>query len=324
MLIVYSFSAIIAALAGLSGFIHYLISRNTFGNPLLFFYKAEATLLFFPRIKSFFYTPNMFVTFAHIGLVTIACLYFLLNKKSNTKVLKILLFASSIIISVAVFLAGSQCLSGVLLTIFMLLFLFKGRTAAVLRYVVFIVTFLVMIFAVFTTIWMIYPLEVNNDFSNKFVDVRVNYAYSHHIIPSIYGFLMFQEHPFLGVGIGTFTALYPKYIKDEIEFFSSSRLQVSPDRILDPHNTYTGMLTEGGVFGFLAMIALLFAFIKMLLPHGEKNDSPVSSCLLAGLLGYLFNAFFIDVMTMRHFWIFLAFIFIFYKKRKEISYEANT
>jgi O-antigen ligase len=107
----------------------------------------------------------------------------------------------------------------------------------------------------------------------------------------------------------------------DIEKISSTRLQVPPDRILDPHNTYTGALAEYGLLGFLAIVTLFINFIAMLFGRGKTKPDILSYCLLAGLLGFLFNALFIDIMTMRHFWIFLAAILIFYKNRKE-AYDA--
>lgn len=323
LLAAYSLSAIIAVLVGLGAFLSYAVTRKLEGNPFLFFWAPESSLLFLPRIKSFFYTTNMFATFEHIGLVTTACVYFSINKNRNVKILKILLFTSFIITAIAIFLAGSQTLAGVLLTIFMVLCLFKGRMVTVLRYAIFIFTFLVMIFVSCATIWMIYPVKINNDFQNRIIDVQVNYAYSHHIIPSIYAVSMFKKYPLLGVGIGTFADQYPKYIRADIEKLSSARMQISPDRILDPHNTYTGALAEWGLLGFMAMIALFIKFITMLFPYAEGNTGIFSRCLLAGLLGFLFNALFIDIMMMRHFWIFLAMVFIFYKNRKEIRHELK-
>lgn len=316
LLAVYSLSAVIAASTGLAAFWDYLITGRAAGNPFLFFWAAESSVLFFPRIKSFFYTPNMFVSFEHIGLVTAIGMLFLLNADTRKKAILSVCIGMMLI---AVFLAGSQCLAGALLTLFIISLKFKSRIARILKYIIFISTLLVIIFAFFTTVWMIYPVKIDNDREGKAINININYAYSHHIIPSIYGISMFRDHPFLGVGIGTFQDRYPKYIQMDIEKISSVKMQVPPDRILDPHNTYTGALAEYGLLGFLAMLALFASFIKLLAGRVKERSDMLSYCLLAGLLGFLFNALFIDIMMMRHFWIFLAMILILHKNRKEAN-----
>lgn len=310
LLFVYSFSAVISASVGLGAFLNYLITHRLAGNPFLFTCASESSLLFFPRIKSFFYTTNMFVSFEHIGLVTSICLLFL--SIGNTVKRNILLVSIGLIM-MSILLAGSQCLAGVLLTFFIISLQFRSRIMRILKYIVFICTSLVIVFAFCATVWMIYPVKLDNDIQGKTINLSINYAYSHHLIPSIYAFSMFQGHPLFGVGIGTFTDQYPRYINMDIEKLSSARLQVDPYRVLDPHNTYTGALAERGLLGFFAMFVLFLQFIKMLTRDISLTENtlfnPVYFSLLAGFIGFIFNGLFIDIMMMRHLWVFMAIIF---------------
>jgi O-antigen ligase len=319
LLIVFSCTAVIAAMLGLGAFINYLITRNL--NPLLFFYHVESSVLFFPRIQSYFHTPNMFASFEHIGLATLFCMYFLIKREKASPILNSLLIIAVAIVTVSIFLAGSQILAGVLLTIFIITWLFRGKVMTVVRYIVFLATFAIIIFAICATIWMIYPLKIDNNIQQRWFNIQINTAYSHHIIPSIYAVSMFRDHPLIGVGIGTFGDRYPKYINQEIEKISSDRMKVPADRVLDPHNTYTGALAEWGVLGFFAMIILFTQLIIMLYRVNKPGNNLLSDglrfSLLAGFLGFLFNGLYIDIIMMRHLWIFMAIIFIFSKVNNE-------
>lgn len=325
LLIVFSCAAVITAMLGLGAFINYLITRNL--NQLLFFYPVEKSVLFFPRIKSYFHTPNMFASFEHIGLATLFCLYFLIKKEKSPPIFKSLLITAVTVVIVSIFLAGSQILAGALLTIFIITWLFRGKVMTVVRYIVFSATFAIMVFAICATIWMIYPLKIDNDIQQRWFNIQINTAYSHHIIPSIYAISMFKEHPIFGVGMGTFGDRYPKYINQEIEKISSDRMNVPADRVLDPHNTYTGALAEWGVLGFFAMIILFTQLIIMLYRINKPGNSLLSDglrfSLLAGFLGFLFNGLFIDIIMMRHLWIFMAIIFIYSKVNNEEAINAR-
>lgn len=309
LLISFSLAALIAALVGLGAFIHYLFTHNLQANPFLHFHSDQSSVIFFPRIKSFFYTPNMFAAFEHIGLTVLSGLFFLIKKEKTVRIFDFLSFLAISCVIVSITLAGSQILAGVSLTVFMTTWLFRGKIMTTIRYVAFLSSFVVIIFGVCATIWTIYPLEIKNDFQQRWLNIQINTAYSPHIIPSIYAISMFKKHPILGVGIGTFRDQYQKYT--DINKFSSVSMEVPID-ISDPHNTYTGALAEWGSLGFLAMIIFFIQFIRMLIWRNNFGDSVLSDglrfSLLAGFVGFLFNGLFIDIIMMRHLWIFLAII----------------
>lgn len=309
LLAAYSLAAVFAALLGIFAFINYLITTNL--NSLLFYHPVEKSVLFFPRIQSFFYTPNMFASFEHIGLTLLFALLFIIKEEKTPPIF--LLFTAIAIMTVSAFLAGSQTFAGISLTIFMVSCLVKGKIMVIVRYFVFLSALTITTFAACATIWMIYPMEIKNDQQEKWLNIRINTAYSHHIIPSIYAISMFKEHPIFGVGIGTFGDQYPRYINIDIEKISSDRMEVPADRILDPHNTYTGAMAEWGLLGSIAMIILFAQFIRILIYNNNKSSvlsDGLRFCLLAGFVGFLFNGFFIDIIMMRHLWIFMAIIFI--------------
>lgn len=321
ILIAYSSVSAFVALVGLGAFIQYLITRNPNVNSFLFYYSVESSVLFFPRIKSFFYTPNMFASFEHIGIATFLGLFFLIKNGEKASNSRYLLLIAIFFLTVSIFLAGSQVFAGVLLTIFLSLWLFGGKIMTAIRYVTFLLTVIVLIFAICATIWMIYPLKIGSVTQNRItnINLQINRAYSHHIIPSIYAISMFKKHPLLGVGIGTFSDQYPEYINLDIERWSGVRMKVPLDRVLDPHNTYSGALAEWGALGFIAMSIMFFQFIRLLTicnkpAYGLLSDG-LRFSLLACFVGIVLNAIFIDIIMMRHLWVFLAIVFILFKIR---------
>lgn len=315
LMFVYSVSAVIVALAGLAAFLKSGGSMSASGSShLLYHHPAESSVLFFSRIQSFFYTPNMFAIYEHTALAVIMALFFWLKSQGSPLLPRILLLIGAGIIFISVFFAGSQTFAGILLSLFIMSWLFRGKLAAFMRYAVFLIVMAAACLAICATLWMIYPLKVTHDPKEELLNVNINVAYSHHVIPSFYALSMFREHPFLGVGAGTFTGQYPKYVDFKIEKNSCLRMKEPIGYVLDPHNTYTGLLAEWGIIGLSALIGVFIALIRMLILSYKRNESLLSDgarfSLLAGFIGFLFNALFIDVVMMRHLWLMMAIIFI--------------
>ena len=68
------------------------------------------------------------------------------------------------------------------------------------------------------------------------------------------------------------------------------------------------------------MLSIFVYMFRILKPghvngEGDLTFDSLRIVLLAGLIGFLLNAFFIDSMMLRHFWLFMAFIVIFGKLR---------
>lgn len=98
---------------------------------------------------------------------------------------------------------------------------------------------------------------------------------------------MIKTHPFIGHGLNTYNANYPKY--------KSPKIMGNPYA----HNSYLQMLAEIGIVGFASFIILmayiygrgLFYLTKM--PRGELES--LSSGAMAGITGLFIHAFFDNV-----------------------------
>lgn len=314
LLVAYSIGAVIASLIGLSALFFYYITRNAADNAFLVLNKYEASLIPIPRIKSFFYTPNMFSSFAHVGFVALLSLFFLTDRGPSPLSKSVKLISISVV-TISLFLTGSQTMAGFVLTLFLTSFLFKSKVISVIRYMLFPITIAILLFAACATIWMIFPIKIDMDPQSRDLDIRINYAYSYHILPSVYAMSMLRKHPIIGVGIGTFADQYPSYINIDIDKITAAKQGMPAGLAIDPHNTYSGALAEWGILGFLGMLSIfMYMFSILTRTASTKNNHSYESVrrvLLAGLIGFLISAFFIDSMMLRHFWLFMAFIVIF-------------
>ena len=92
---------------------------------------------------------------------------------------------------------------------------------------------------------------------------------------------MIKEHPFLGVGVNTYTKNFPKYKPKDY-----------PD-VRYTHNSYLHMAAEVGVVGaglFLAfLICLIASAAKAIKRSVEGVDKDLFAGLLAGIIGFLIH-----------------------------------
>lgn len=119
------------------------------------------------------------------------------------------------------------------------------------------------------------------------VDQRTSFAYV--------SWKMFCDHPLLGVGFGRFYDRKLPYLSDRSQSFELESI-----RPLHHHNTLLGILTETGLVGLLAYLALLAAWCWQawrLAAPGEH--APWARCqgilMLALLTNYLCSAVFHDL-----------------------------
>lgn len=313
LLAAYSIGAVTAALIGLGSLTLYLLKGDLGNNPLLMLANYQASLLSLPRIKVFYSTPSFFASFEHVGLIALFSIYFLTKKISSLSE-KRLILVSVIAILASLSQTGSRMIAGSVAALFIISFLFEGKIFTILRYILFTITTLILIFVICASIWMIYPISINANHPTRDLIVHINYAYSYHAICNIYALSMFRKHPIFGVGIGTFMDNYPSYINKDIEMITADRYGVSLGEAIDPHNTFTGALAEWGIAGFAVMIAMFVYLFKVLI---SGTADSVRMVMLAGFVGLILNAFFIDSMMLRHFWLFMAFIVIFDNIRRK-------
>ena len=115
--------------------------------------------------------------------------------------------------------------------------------------------------------------------------------------------IAFFRHPLVGLGGGNFTdytkqlkteGIYPTYLSD-----------------FDPLSTYFGALSELGIIGFIALIALYYAIFstwkRVAFPHFETNEDTSFWILLGGVLLFMCSEGFVtDTMNFRHYWVVIA------------------
>ena len=115
--------------------------------------------------------------------------------------------------------------------------------------------------------------------------------------------IAFMRHPLVGLGGGNFTVftrqlktegIYPTYLSD-----------------FDPLSTYFGALSELGIIGFMALIALYYAIFltwkRVAFSNFEKNEDTAFWILLGGVLLFMVSEGFVtDTMNFRHYWVVIA------------------
>lgn len=109
--------------------------------------------------------------------------------------------------------------------------------------------------------------------------------------------VMFLDHPWLGMGPGEFKDAYTAYLAK-----AGYLITELPDRRLMPwaHNLYLEQLAERGVLGFMALIAL-FVTVAQRLYQGWQSAQPdivalVVACIMFALAG-------IGELTLQRLWV---------------------
>jgi O-antigen ligase len=126
--------------------------------------------------------------------------------------------------------------------------------------------------------------------SEHSVDQRKSFAYV--------SWKMFKDHPVFGVGFGRFYDRKLPYLSDRSQDFELESL-----RTLHHHNTLLSLLTETGMLGLAAFLALLAAWGRgawslvrdVKLPVWERSQGLL---MLAVLVTYLSSALFHDLTLL--------------------------
>jgi O-antigen ligase len=84
---------------------------------------------------------------------------------------------------------------------------------------------------------------------------------------------IFLDQPWLGTGLGTFEAVYPRY-----------ETQYDGKIVNHAHNDYAELLVETGLFGAICALAFLFLLYRLWLFRGEQNSSPFAGAIRLGAL----------------------------------------
>jgi len=286
------------------------------------------------RMQSTFRHPNMLASYLHISLIFLGTA---LVNKNNNKSLNFLLAFLAFFIIFASFLTKSRIFAGTLLTLYLFLARFKNKFLYLFRIFVLVFLVIALAFAVFSVIWYVFPVKVNFN-KGKIPDIAFNVEYFPYYFYQKASIDMIRKHPFFGVGIGMFNKNLINYIN--LEGAEHSFQMFHPDyafgqdphsmqvksRGVDPHSTYLGWAAEIGLIGVGFIILFLLSLILQVInlykkTHGE--DKLICWIFIAGLIGFLVNGLYIDILTFRHFWFFLVIIssFVNLQNKNILKYE---
>jgi hypothetical protein len=293
-----------ASLLGIISFAAFVIGKYSWTERFLLYVPVRASVVPFHRISSTLVLPEMFITFSQLGMVAGMIL---LEIERSVK-WKITLSLGVIIIILAACIAYSRSLAGFFVALSIILFFKKStRYLVPLKIGVSIVTTLLLLLAIMTSIWIIYPVKVSKDQSEELLTVSI------HTSPDIRFFLrnaaieIALKYPLFGIGQGVFTSEVKDYI-DISAARNTFKINNFNNKLeADPHCAYLGTLAETGFLGFSAMGIFLYSiiyvsarYIKNMCP---STDRSMCIYLLAGLVGYLVTGLFVDIFSMRQFWL---------------------
>jgi putative inorganic carbon (hco3(-)) transporter len=114
--------------------------------------------------------------------------------------------------------------------------------------------------------------------------------------------MMFLDHPFLGVGASNYPVYYLKY----------SRVVGLDPRLeeREPHDLYLEVLSELGLAGLIVFLLILWNVVQALMAARndladveEKGYASMVTAILIGFLGYLTAAIFVHGAYPRYFWL---------------------
>jgi len=131
------------------------------------------------------------------------------------------------------------------------------------------------------------------------------------------GLAMFEDNPFLGVGISNYTDRY--WIYAGALGLDSSVLEVGADQTTSaqqPHSLYIEIMSETGIFGISSFLAFL-GLITYRLYHARQlskkkhggiydNWSLLTASILMSLLTYLIAGFFLHGIGFRFIWVLIG------------------
>ncbi|MBI4620200.1 MAG: O-antigen ligase family protein [Desulfobacterales bacterium] len=313
-LYVWIFTALFICLIGMVAFGLSLIGAIDKSNVMLYYGTIESQAHHFPRVQSTLISPNMFTTYIHTSLIFLMILIIGgIGKEDRSS--KIILVAISVIFIGTAFLTGSRRITGILLSLFLILIKFElSKTLSIIKYVAFCGFIIFFLASLITSIFVIFPVKVDFNKLTREVQVNLSYSYSLHFLQPVTSLNMFKKHPLIGVGIGT----YNQNFKDNVEWEkvkSTYGFEAYPEYAdsvdkktlsFDPHSVYLGALAETGITGLIGVLIffsnIIYLLTKKISRASAKVNQNVLWCVLAGIIGFFLNGFTIDLLTMRHFW----------------------
>ncbi len=299
--------SIVASIIGLISLVCFKAFRFTWIQNFLLISQIKASIAPLARIKSTFLTPEMFITFMQLGLVC-GLILFEFQEKARRKVLSIL---GILIILLASVFAYSRPLTGLFLLLAFAFLVKKGNKLLISLKIFTTFLFVVLLLgAIISSIWMIYPVTISKDKDTKSVSITFQNSPDIRGILRKAAFSIGLKKPFFGIGQGMFTYDLKNHIDLETAGHTLKTNDFSSNLEMDPHSTYFGALAETGFLGLGAMMLFLVLIIttslksiKESIPSKYRN---AEIYLLVSLIGYLIIACFTDIFAFRQFWINIA------------------
>lgn len=269
------------------------------------------------RAISIFKHPAMFATYLHVSIIFG---FILAARAALKKRNSFWIYLSIILCLCAVLLTKTRDIAGIMLSIFLILTVFplKNWVVMIAKYLSFLSATALIVCVFFMTVWWILPVTISRVPGTNNIRIELNFTHQSYFVHHKASFNMMREHPLLGVGPGMYNYKSGKYITWE-EARGPYRViypnltegeETAYKRGIDPHSTYLGWGAETGLTGLLAILGFFFSAGYILFKKiGMEKDAVrkyVYGIMLAGIAGFLFDGFYIDILTMRHFWFLIA------------------
>ncbi|MBL7197031.1 MAG: O-antigen ligase family protein [Candidatus Omnitrophica bacterium] len=270
------------------------------------------------RICSTFRNPNMLAAYLH---VTIVFGFILLRRAQELKQKTFWVYLLIAMCLLGSFLTKTRILAGILLSLFLILMLpQKSKLLLRSRYLVLIGFIFVSLLAFTSIVWRIFPIDIRTN--GETPNIKFNLTHFPYYSYNKAALAMIKDKPFFGVGMGIYNTRFMEYA--DVKEMESSFHVAYPDyekgkdpatisvkqNGVDPHSTYLGWAAETGLFSLAAIIMMFFYYCSRIISHFRREINDFNRyivwCFFAGMCGFLLNGLYIDIFTMRHFWIFIG------------------
>ena len=251
--LIITFSALL-----IDGIIQFSFGKN------IFFIPISST----GRVSSFFGDELILGSYISRFLPLLLSLYFLNFKFENSILVLIILFLSFILVIIS-----GERTALFIITTFTLLFIFFIDEFRKIRFVIFPLIFFIFSLLIFLNTdlkkryiddTIFFLLGKNSDQSIKFINDEYHHIYKSSLI-------IFKENKFIGTSINSFR----QECKDvEFKNKTKERFKCSSHQ----HNIYLQLLSDVGIFPFLAIFALFCYLVYELLTNKQKSN--FKKCLL--------------------------------------------
>lgn len=310
---------LISLILAVTGICAYLISFLGVDHDYLLakhdFYRSVNSGLS-TRIISIFRHPAMLATYMHVSIV----FSFILAVKSDVHAEKILSYICIALFIITAILTKTRINAGIALTLFLIAVTlpYENYIISFAKYFSFLYAITLFILVSSLTVWWILPVTIHKAANNDTIVFEVNSIQQPYFIMHKTGLKIIKDHPLIGVGMGMFNFESARYITWEeskkpwhvIYPHITEKDESMYKRGTDPHSTYIGWGSETGLLGLGGILFFFIQIIRALVMRIKSDKDMINSfiykAMLAGLVGFLLNGWYINILTLRHFWILLS------------------